>query len=171
MPADTPPAPPATRRRMLLWVALFCLVLLVPLTLVPTALLLFSKPAFESVDELSPDKVTGIGVFILNRPDGGPDVGRRDDLFQVPPADRDAVLGLLRGAQRVDLTRGIWLGRMVVTLADGRRQAILLYRPESSVDKDKPGRLRFKIGDLQYEGPPVDEFVRALVAIEAKAKP
>src|SRR5438270_467828 len=84
-------------------------------------------------------------------------------------ADRyGAVASVLRGAERIDKERGVYLGQLKVTLADGRRQPVMLYRIAPA--PKAPPVLRFKIGGFQYEAGPVDRLLKVLADCEAKAK-
>jgi hypothetical protein len=127
----------------------------------------YLKPAFESVDSLDLTQVRGMTAFILNRPDGGPDIGHPKNPIVLAPGDYDKVLGTLRKAEPIDKERGVWLGQLTVKLADGRSQAILLHR--TAPQADDPALLRFKIGEFQYEAGPVDRLVQVLVECEQRA--
>lgn len=146
---------------MPLWIGLIVLILLFPAIVIPLLVGAFRDPAFASVDEVEVAQVKGIDVFVLNRPDGGPDIGGTRGMFAVPADDFEKVLGLLRNATRSDSPRGIWMGRIVVTLKNGRTQTIMLHRPTD--DYTGTGqRLELRIGPLQFDGPPVKEFVRRM---------
>jgi len=123
-----------------------------------------SAPAFE-VEQLDAGQITAMKVFVLNRPDGGPDLGdRKQKGFAIAPPDYEKVLAPLRAAGRVHTGRGVWLGQLTVWLADGRRQPVYLYRAQP--DPRKPPVLRFTIGSRQYEAGPVNDFVTILAACE-----
>lgn len=162
-PTDPDPRPPL-RSRLPLWGGLLALVLLVPAVVVPLLVGAFREPAFRSVDEIDLSQVKSIEVFVLNRPDGGPDIGGTKQRFVVPADQFDAVLGLLRNADRVtDATaRGIYLGQIVVTLTNGRTQTIFLHRPKNEYEAGRVQRVEVRIGSNQFDGPPVGEFTRRL---------
>lgn len=169
MDQPLPPAAPSTRTRLKWWGLILLLTFLFAAALV-TAALQVLRPAFESVDQLDPARIESIRVFVINRPDGGPDIGgptRKG--IQISREDFGKVLDPLRHAERVSKERGVWLGQMTVKLADGRGQPIYLYRARSA--PDGPWVLRFKIGRLQYEAGPVDELVRVLTECEPRAGP
>ena len=79
-----------------------------------------------------------------------------------------ADVDVLRGAEPVNKERGVYLGELRVTLADGRRQSIQLYRVTPA--PKAPPVLRFKIEQFQYEAGPADRLVTLLAECEAKAK-
>jgi hypothetical protein len=165
---DLPPPPPTRSRRK--WgVLIIVLVLLfvgtgyVGVFVVKSFV---SNPAFDSVDQLDASQITAMKVFVLNRPDGGPDLGYPKGMTIASP-DYEKVLAPLRNARPVHTDRGVWLGRLTVTLADGRSQSILLYRAQP--DPKVPPVLRFKIGSFQYEAGPVDGFVSVLVECEPRS--
>jgi hypothetical protein len=138
---------------------------------VSTLVYLLSPPAFESVDAVDAGQVRGMTAFVINRPDGGPDVGHPSRPIDVRPDDYEKVLAPLRGATRIPLERGDpWLGRLTVKLADGRSQSILLYRSRPANPKQPPA-LRFKIGRLEYEAGTLDALVKALAESERGSKP
>ncbi len=165
---DPPPRPP--RNRLPLWVGLIVLILLFPAVVIPLLVGAFRDPAFASVDEVDVARVQAIDVFILNRPDGGPDIGGTRGLFPVPEADFERVLALMRNATPSQSQRGIWMGRIVVTLTDGRVQTIMLHRPtDEYAGTDR--RLEMRIGRLQFDGPPVKEFLRKMGEIAGQDPP
>jgi hypothetical protein len=159
----TPPPPPAAaaRRRWLLAAAVVGGAFLVPAVLVPAALYLFREPAFGSIDELTPDRVAAVELFVLNRPDRGPDVGSTKALYVVPDADRERVLAVFRGATPTADGRTVFLGRMVVRLTDGRREQIILDRVPGPTPK-AGDRLRFFVGRHGFDAGPVDAFTKLL---------
>lgn len=168
MDQPPPPAAPPARSRFVWWGLILLLTLLFAAGLV-TAALMVLKPAFESVDQLDPAQIRSMRAFILNRPDGGPDVGDRKGGTEVRREDYEKVLAPLRHAERVNTERGVWLGQITVKLADGRGQTILLYRAQP--DPRKPWVLRFKVGQHQYEAGPVSDLVAALAASEGRSPP
>ncbi len=155
---------PTTRSRLPFWAALLGLFALVPLIGVPVLLGLFSEPLFTSVADLSPQEIAQVRAFVLNRPDGQPDVGKPRELYAVPPDHAEAVLKTLRSAKTVEtLPPKIWLGRLSIKLQSGRSQTIQLYRIG---ENDHLGKAKFvfKVGQYQYEANTVDEFTDALDA-------
>jgi hypothetical protein len=150
------------------WGLILLLTLLFAATLVTVALRLL-KPAFESVDQLEPGQIRSIRAFVLNRPDGGPDIGDRKGGMEITGGDLEKVLAPLRHAARIDKERGVWLGQITVKLADGRGQTIMLHRAQP--DPQKPWVLRFKIGTFQYEAGPVSELIEVLSACEGRSQP
>jgi hypothetical protein len=150
------------------WALIFVLTLVFAATAVTVVYHYVSAPVFESVDQLEPARITAIKVFVLNRPDGGPDLGYPKGMA-IGESDFEKVLAPLRNARPVHAERGVWLGRLTVTLADGRSQSILLYRAQP--DPKQPPVLRFKIGSFQYEAGPVNAFVTALVECEPRSSP
>jgi len=159
--------PPPSRSRFKWWALIFVLLLLFAWTCVFLLYQYVSTPTFDSVDRLDATQVTGMRVFVLNRPDGGPDLGdRKQKGFPVAPGDFDRVLAPLRNARPVHTDRGVWLGQLTVYLADGSRQPIYLYRAQP--DPKQPVVLRFTIGSSQYEAGPVDDFVKVLAACEPR---
>lgn len=161
-----PNAKPSLRTRLPLWGGLLALALLFPAVVIPWLVGAFREPAFKTVDEVDVENVKGIELFVINRPDGGPDIGGAA-LFPVASADFDRTLALLRKATPVEneSPRGVWLGRVVVTLKDGRSQSIMLHRPKNEYDVKAAHRLEIRIGSHQFEGPPVNEFTKAVGAI------
>lgn len=170
-PYPPAPPPPARRLRFALWGALFASFL--------TCAGLFAyfgyewtrTPAFETVDDLDLAAVARVQVLVINRPDGGPDVGElKGEPLTVPAADYEAVFAPLRRATPVSRERGIWLGRVMVLLADGRRQTIMLYRVGEGNDPARPPVLLFSIGRRQFEVGAVEKWLKPLVEVEARAR-
>lgn len=156
-----------TRRRLPLWGGILALVLLFPAIVIPLLVANFREPAFASIDEIDLAQVRSMELFLLNRPDGGPDIGGTRGLFAIPSSDYDRALAPMRGAERVtaESPRGIWLGRLVVTLEDGRTQTVMLHRPRHEYDAARVQRLEIRIGRHQFEGPTVDAFVARMAEI------
>ncbi|WP_149113922.1 hypothetical protein [Limnoglobus roseus] len=161
------------RSRLPLWAGLLGLILLFPVIVIPLLVGAFREPAFQSVDEIDMAQVTAVEAFVLNRPDGGPDIPGNKSKFAVPPGDFDAVLSLLRKADRVSAptSRGIYLGQIRVTLANGRSQTIYLHRPKNEYEAGPLHRVEVRIGSNQFDGPPVNEFTRRLGEIAGAAPP
>lgn len=155
------------------WCGIAALVLLFPAIVIPLLVSSFGKPAFESIDDLDAANIQSLSILILERPDGGPNIGMPNELFVIPKKDHEAALAPLRKAERVtaETSRGIWLGRIAVTLADGRTQRIMLHRPKQEYDKSRVHRLEVRIGPNQFVGPPVDEFIARIAAIAGLEKP
>ena len=171
---NEPRPPSTTRRRLPLWGGILALVLLFPAVVIPLLLASFREPAFASIDEIDLARVTSMEIFVLNRPDGGPDIGGTRGLFAIPVADFDRALAPLRKADPIaaESPRGIWLGRLVVKLADGRSQTVMLHRPKGEYDRATVQRLELRIGRHQFAGPPVGEFVTRIAEIAGlPAKP
>src|SRR3954454_22115596 len=88
--AVDPPPPPPTRRRLRWGVLIVALVLLFVGTgyvVVFKVKNYLSAPAFE-VEQLDAGQITAMKVFVLNRPDGGPDLGdRKQKGFAIAPPD------------------------------------------------------------------------------------
>lgn len=156
-----------TRRRLPLWGGILALVLLFPAIVIPMLVSNFREPAFASIDEIDLARVKSMEIFVLNRPDGGPDIGGTRGLFAIPAADYDRALAPLRKAEPIvaESPRGIWLGRLVIVLGDGRSQTVMLHRPKSDHDTTAPQRLEMRIGRYQFAGPPVNEFVTRIAEI------
>lgn len=170
---DIEPNPrPSTRARLPLWGGLLALVLLFPAVVIPWLVGAFRDPAFRSVDEIDVANVKSVELFIINRPDQGPDIGAKA-LFAVPPADFDRTLALLRNCGHVDSAspRGIWLGRVVVVLKDGRSQSIMLHRPKNEYETTTVHRMEVRIGSHQFDGPPVNEFTKKIGEIAGAEPP
>lgn len=167
---DTPlPATPSTRSRLPLWGGLLVLFLLVPAIGVPILLTLFAEPAFQSFDELNPADIRSMEIFVLNRPDRGPDIGKIRILFPIAEADHPLLLAHFLKAKRVDsLPPKVWLGRLVVKLANGKKQDVLLYRVGDENDAKNKVKLLFKIGPYQYEARAADPLTLLLDECVAK---
>jgi hypothetical protein len=160
--------PPVFRRSWLKWGGLILVGVVAAAYCWVTVVVPHLQPAFESVDALDANRVRSLTVFVLNRPDGGPDIAHPKTPLVIDPADHDKVLGLLRNAERIDKERGVFLGEMRVELADGRSQSIQLYRVAPA--PKAPPVLRFKIEQFQYEAGPADRLVTLLAECEARAK-
>jgi hypothetical protein len=160
--------PPPSRRTWLKWGGLILAGVVAAAYCWVAVVVPYLRPAFESVDAVDAGQVRSLTVFVLNRPDGGPDIGHPKNPFAIDPADYGKVLGLLRNAERIDKERGVYLGEMRVRLADGRRQSIQLYRVAPA--PNAPPVLRFKIEQFQYEAGPADRLVTLLAECEARAK-
>lgn len=144
-------------KRRLKWYALILGVVLAFAATWVTVAVFFAGPAFDSADRIDLAQVKDVEVLILNRPDGGPDVGSPREPHKLPAAQWPAAFAPLRNAEPVDsLPPKIWLGKYTVTLADGRRQPIMLYYLAGEKEK----RVRFKIGPHQFCGGPVEQVVR-----------
>jgi hypothetical protein len=152
---------PTVRRRMPYWIGIGALILLFPAIVIPLLVRSSRELAFTSIDDIEPGRVRSLALLIIERPDGGPNIGAPSALHQVPPADFDSVLALLRNSPRAtaESPRGVWLGRLVVTLTDGRTQTVMLHRPKSDSGPPANRRLELRIGTFQFDGPPVDEFL------------
>jgi hypothetical protein len=160
--------PPPSRRAWLKWGGLILVGIVAAAFCWVAVVVPYLRPAFESVDALDPGQVRSLTVFVMNRPDGGPDIAHPKSPLAIDPADFDKVLGSLRNAERIDKERGVFLGEMRVTLADGRRQSIQLYRVAPA--PKSPPVLRFKIEQFQYEAGPAERLVSLLAECEARAK-
>jgi hypothetical protein len=149
------------------WIGIAALILLFPAIVVPLLVRTSGELPFTSIDQIDVKAVRSLEVLVIERPDGGPNIGMPNQLFAVPTAEFDSFLSSLRSAGRVasESPRGIWLGRFVVTLDDGRAQSVMLHRPKSEYDATKPQRLELRIGPHQYEGPPVNEFITRIAQI------
>lgn len=167
-----PNARPSLRTRLPLWGGLLTLALLFPAVVIPWLVGVFREPAFQSVDGVEVANVKTVELFIINRPDGGPDIGGAN-LYGVPPENFDRTLALLRKLTPVqgESPRGIWLGRVVVTLKDGRSQSIMLHRPKNEYDTKAVQRLEVRIGSHQYEGPSVNDFTKQIGEIAGVEPP
>lgn len=170
MPNDTPPLPtPSTRSRLPIWGGLLALFLLVPGIGVPILLSLFAEPAFQSFDELNAADIRAMEIFVLNRPDRGPDIGKIRILFPIAETDHPLLLAHFLKAKRVDqLPPKVWLGRLVVKLKNGKKQDVLLYRVGDENDPKNKVKLLFKIGQYQYEAGPADPLTALLDECVAK---
>jgi hypothetical protein len=148
---------PLTRRRLKWWALILASLLAFAAAWVTVAVA-FAEPAFAKLDDVDFDKVASVELLILNRPDGGPDIGSPRSPFDVPRERRAAMLAPLLKAELAEAPRSkTWLGKMTVVLADGRRQPVYLYY----VAAENPKRVWFKIGPHQYLGGKLEEFVRA----------
>lgn len=149
------------------------LILLFPAIVIPYLVGQFREPAFRSIEEIDVAQVESIELFILNRPDGGVDIGGTRKLHAVAPENFDKTLEVLRHATPVAAAsgRGIWLGRVVVTLKNGRTQTVMLHRPTHEYDATKPQRIEMRIGSHQFEGLEVDEFTKRLGEIAGVEPP
>ncbi len=162
--------PASTRRRMPYWLGIAALILLFPAIVVPLLVRSFGDLPFTSIDQLDGQSLRSIDLLVIERPDGGPNIGMPSRLFPVPATEFEALLAPLRNAGRVaaESPRGIWLGRIVVTLNDGRAQSVMLHRPKSETGATAP-RLELRIGSNQYEGPPVGAFLAVADKIAGRA--
>ncbi len=153
-------SPPSTRRRMPFWIGIAALILLFPAIVIPLLVRSSGELPFTNLDQLDVKAVRSIDLLVIERPDGGPNIGMPHQLFPVPPTEFEAILSPLRKAEPVaaESPRGIWLGRMVVTLDDGRAQSVMFHRPKSTEDS-RTARLEIRIGRNQYMGPPVRDFI------------
>jgi len=157
------PAPPSRKVRARWIVALLAVALLVPITLGFVVFPLLAEQPFDNADELTPESVESVRVFLLNRKelDGGEDVGP----YFAAADDVAAVLASLKSVPEVDQfpdARGPWLGELRVRLKNGRKGTIKLYWVR------KPGeeaRLRFQIGTHKFEGGSSEAFIK--IAAEA----
>lgn len=164
---STPPISerPPTRTRLMWWGLILGLTLIFAGTVVTIALLVL-KPSFHSIAELKERDIRTMQAFILNRPDGGPDIGEpREKGIPIEPADQARLLAILEQAQPVQTERGVWFGQITVWLADGRRQPIYLYRVQVPGVHTEP-ILRYTIGTHQYEAGPVQAFVDVMAECE-----
>jgi len=148
-------------------VLLVCLVLLIPVGLIFVLFPLLSETPFESADELSPENVDSVRVFLLNRKELD---GSTDDVgpFFAATDDFNAIFASLKSVPEVEQypdARGPWLGELRVRLKNGRKGTIKLYWTR------KPGeaaRLRFQIGNHKFEGGSAEAFVK--IAVEAEGR-
>ncbi len=125
-----------------------------------------NKPA-ASIDELDAAEVAKLSVFVLNRPDGGPDITRGGgELLNIPQPEVESILATLRGARPITAERAVFLGRMEIALQDGRKLTVMLHRDAS----DKSASLQYRIGNHGYEGQSLTAFLAALDAMEARLK-
>lgn len=162
-----PSATNTTRRRLPFWLGITALILLFPAIVIPWLVSAFREPAFQSIDEIDTANVRSMELFLLNRPDGGPDIGGTRGLFVIPPSQYQRTLELLRNAEPLttELPRGIWLGRLVITLNEGRTQTVMLHRPKQETEKSQTQRMELRIGRYVYLGPPVEAFVARMAEI------
>lgn len=153
-------SPPNTRRRMPFWIGIAALILLFPAIVVPLLVRSSGELPFTNLDQVDVKSVRSIDLLVIERPDGGPNIGMPHQLFPVPASEFEAILSPLRKAEPVaaESPRGIWLGRMVVTLDDGRAQSVMFHRPKTT-SESPTARLEIRIGRNQYVGPPVLEFI------------
>jgi hypothetical protein len=160
-------ATPMTRRRMPYWIGIAALILLFPAIVVPLLVRTSGELPFSSIDQIDTSTVRSLEILVIERPDGGPNIGQPNQLFAIPRGDFEGFLATLRHSGRVasESPRGIWLGRLVVTLDDGRAQSIMLHRPKAEYDAAKPQRLELRIGPHQYDGPNVNDFIAHVAKI------
>jgi hypothetical protein len=158
------------------WYALILLgIAAVPAVILPFVLD-FSRPEFQSVDDVDPANVGQLEVRLFNlkavvpppaegetTPDTvGPFVVRREDVA--------TILGLLKGARKVDeMPTGPFLGQFAITLNTGRTQRI---RVKFSGNPARPESLSvwFRIAnrlDFEAKGT-AREFVATIVKAEKK---
>lgn len=156
-----------TRRRLPLWGGIAALILLFPAIVIPLLVSSFGETAFQSVDEIDVSRVKSMSILMIERPDGGPNIGTPNELFVIPESELEKALQPLRRAERVasESPRGIWLGRIVITLNTGRTQTVMLHRPKQAFDRSSNHRLELRIGRNQFIGPPVGEFLERISAI------
>jgi hypothetical protein len=165
----TPPDSPTltTRTRYFQWGAVLALILLAPAILIPFLLSLSQQPAFSSLDDLDISQIRSLEVIILNRPDGGPDIGTTKAMHNYPASDYERVVATMKPflEHTSDPGRGIWLGRMVITMKDRRRQMILFHRSKTDEFQGKSGPVEMRIGRRLFLGPPVNELTKKLQEI------
>jgi hypothetical protein len=166
-PSSPPSATPTARQRMPFWAGILGLILLVPAIGIPIMLNIIREPAFQSLDEVQAENVKSMEIFILQRPDGGDDIGGTRGMFQVPPEHFQTVLQGLRNAQPMEasLPRGIWLGRMIVKFQDGRRQTVMFHRPRTD---SGPQRVEIRIGSKQFLGGEVNVLTKLLDGVAGR---
>lgn len=165
MTTTTRPAGSSTGKRIVL---LVLLMMVVPLTLAVVVFPFLREQPFDSVDELTPETIHSMRVWLLNRKelDGGKDIGP----YYVAPEDYAALLGPLKAVPEVEQfpdARGPWLGEVRIRTTTGRKGTIRLYwsKPTSA-----PARLRFVIGEHKYEGERVEEFIKQAIDCEARGR-
>lgn len=130
---------------------------------------LFREPAVKSIDEIDAANVERLALFIIRRPDEGPDIGSPSDPWIVPPAEVEAVLAPLRNARAISADRGVWLGRMTIHFKDGRKVEVFLHVTGDGQGSNPP-HLRYKIEEFQYEIGPVGPFLQQISAADDRAK-
>lgn len=191
---DDPPARPKPRTAR--WVVVgVLLVLLLPLLVAFVLVPLLLEQPFESAEEIDPDAVKSLRVFVLNRKelDGGRDVGP----YLAAAGDYPALLAPLREAREVGSfpdARGPWLAEYRVLLKSGRKGTIRLYwsRPPGGwkgatafaaagggaalagaveAGHAPPVTLRFQIGPRRYEGGSAAGLIRAAEAAAERGTP
>lgn len=157
----TAPPPVSRRRWLLLSAAAVGLVLLWAAVATSVLSWVVGGPAFTTLTDVPADQVTAVDAFVLNRPDGGPDIGSPRELKRL--ADPKPVLAWLANAKPVPYQRSILLGRLVIRLEDGRAQELILNQVKDTTDPT--GRrffVRYHIERNTFDAGPADEFTRLL---------
>jgi hypothetical protein len=124
-------------------------------------------PALTSLAALDLATVDRVELLVINRPDGQPDTSAgKTEMVPVPMVDAATLIDTLRPAVPVNAARGIWMGKLIVHLKDGRKVETLIY----SVNEKGPGPLRYKIEEYQYELPSAATFLSVVDRIDLKIK-
>jgi len=155
---------PSHTKKLLLFLGV---IMLVPLALLFLVFPLLSEQSFDSAEQLKPEAISSLRVQILNRSkiDGGDDIGP----FLADPADFAALLAPLTTVPSVENypdAVGPWFGDYRIVTNDGRRGTIKFYyhmRTPESIPA-----LRFKIGQVQYEGGRAQRVVDAAKAASGR---
>jgi hypothetical protein len=118
-----------------------------------------STPLGLSADQIDPADVADIRVQLLNRPDGGEDVGP----IRMLPADFPALLAQLQGAEEHADKPGLpWLGEYQIRFRDDRRLTIRLRWERRLPFDSRPAfaaAVGTGLGGVATWLPPVDESV------------
>jgi hypothetical protein len=187
-------APPSgVKKRTGIWIVLGVLVvLLLPIVLATLLFPLLQEQPFESPEDIRPEKIESLRVFLLNRRelDGGEDVGP----YFAAESDYATLLAPLQDVPSVaDFpdARGPWLGEYRIVTRDGRKGTIRFYwtkplqlpevRPVrfsvGELDLEVfpaltwPHRLRFQIGEHKFEGGETATLIRAAELCAQRGQP
>ncbi|CAN5321042.1 hypothetical protein BH11PLA2_BH11PLA2_00590 [soil metagenome] len=125
------------------------------------------KNAVISIDAVDVAEIDRMELLVIRRPDSGPDIrAEKTDPITVPAAEYKTILTPLLKANPVKTDRGVWMGKLILYLKDGRKLEVLLY----SVNEQAKGPMRYKIEEYQYEVESVTPFLAAVDAVDGKMK-
>jgi hypothetical protein len=125
---------------------------------------LLAEPAYKSIDDIDPAAIQSMGVLVLNRPDGGPDItAGGKELWPVPKEAFANVLAPLCGATPLTGGRPIYLGQIQMVFNDGRKLTVMMHR----IGDEK---IKLSIERYEYEVAPIDKFLKPLIEVEADAR-
>ena len=130
---------PTTRRRMPYWIGIVALILLFPAIVVPLLVRTSGELPFTSIDQIDVKAVRSLEILIIERPDGGPNIGMPNRLFAIPSADFETFLSSLRnaGAWRPNRLAGfgsvVWSSR---SRTDARNRSCFTARSPSTMRRN-----------------------------------
>jgi hypothetical protein len=126
-----------------------------------------STPVATSLVDLNPATIAEADLLVIRRPDGGADVtAGKTEAVRIIGTDAAALVEALKVGKAVETARGVWMGKLVLHLADGRKLETLLY----SVGDVPGGPMRFKIEQFQYELESSTPFLKCVDEIDAKRR-